>query len=128
MVPPLPTGPAVAGPRPVGRVPDGRDVGAHLETSALITLGESVIAVAADLGSPNGPQEVVGRAVDELGGLDIVVNIVGIFPYRESFCLNHRRRLLSRSEHERHVDGAGLPCRCPALESKRPRLDREHRQ
>ena len=85
MVPPLPTGPAVAGPRPVGRVPDGRDVGADLETSTLITLGESVIAVAADRGSPNGPQEVVGRAVDELGGLDIVVNIVGIFPYRGSF-------------------------------------------
>jgi NAD(P)-dependent dehydrogenase (short-subunit alcohol dehydrogenase family) len=62
-----------------------RVVAADLETSALITLGEPVIAVTADLGSPNGPQEVVDRAVDELGGLDILVNNVGIFPYRESF-------------------------------------------
>jgi NAD(P)-dependent dehydrogenase (short-subunit alcohol dehydrogenase family) len=62
-----------------------RVVGADLDTSALADLGEKVIAVKADLGSTDGAESVVSQALEELGGLDILVNNVGIFPYRESF-------------------------------------------
>lgn len=62
-----------------------RVVGADLDPSALSKLDAEVVAVTADLGTAAGAEAAVHEAVEAMGGLDILVNNVGIFPYRDSF-------------------------------------------
>ena len=59
-------------------------VAGDLDTSPLDGM-EGVIAVQGDLASVEGSQKLVDTAVDAHGTVDIVVNNVGIFPYREGF-------------------------------------------
>lgn len=45
-----------------------------------------LLHVAVDLGTPEGPEKLVGRAVQEFGGVDVLVNNVGLFePRLEGF-------------------------------------------
>jgi NAD(P)-dependent dehydrogenase (short-subunit alcohol dehydrogenase family) len=60
-------------------------VAADLDPSAAEALDGPVTTVTADLASPDGPGEVVARAMSEHGQVDVLVNNVGIFPFRESF-------------------------------------------
>ena len=41
-----------------------------------------LVHVAVDLGTPEGPEKLVGRAVQEFGGVDVLVNNVGVFEPR----------------------------------------------
>jgi NAD(P)-dependent dehydrogenase (short-subunit alcohol dehydrogenase family) len=59
-------------------------VGGDLNVQPLLDLG-GVTAVQADLSTAEGNQKLVDAAVKEFGGVDIVVNNVGAFPYREGF-------------------------------------------
>jgi NAD(P)-dependent dehydrogenase (short-subunit alcohol dehydrogenase family) len=43
---------------------------------------DGVLPVAVDLADPAGPEELVNRAVDELGGVDVLVNNVGAVQVR----------------------------------------------
>lgn len=60
-------------------------VGGDLRPDSLTTLGDGVVPVEADLSTDQGSQILVDTAVDKFGGVDIVVNNVGTFPYREGF-------------------------------------------
>ena len=51
---------------------------AAAELRALAGNGDRVLAVAADLGTPLGVEQVVSRTVETFGGLDILVNNVGL--------------------------------------------------
>src|SRR5262249_28897333 len=48
------------------------------ELQALATAPQAVLAVAADLATSDGVAQVVGRTVDAFGGVDILVNNVGL--------------------------------------------------
>jgi 3-oxoacyl-[acyl-carrier protein] reductase len=52
--------------------------GAAAALRTLATGGESVLAVAADLSTPDGVERVVAETVKTFGGLDILVNNVGL--------------------------------------------------
>lgn len=41
-----------------------------------------LLHVAVDLGTPEGPRKLVGHAVEEFGGVDVLVNNVGVFEPR----------------------------------------------
>jgi len=58
---------------------------ADLDPSAPGELAGPLTTVALDLASPQGPVEPVARTVEEHGTIDVLVNNVGIFPFRESF-------------------------------------------
>lgn len=60
-------------------------VGGDLAPQILSTLGDKVVGVEADLATDEGNQRLVDAAIAEFGGIDIVVNNVGTFPYREGF-------------------------------------------
>ncbi|MEI4741975.1 SDR family oxidoreductase [Rhodococcus erythropolis] len=60
-------------------------VGGDLSPESLTALGSRVLPVKADLSTDEGNQAVVDAAVAEFGGIDIVVNNVGTFPYRDGF-------------------------------------------
>jgi 3-oxoacyl-[acyl-carrier protein] reductase len=51
---------------------------AAAELRALAGKGDRVLAVAADLAMPQGVEQVVSRTVETFGGLDILVNNVGL--------------------------------------------------
>jgi NAD(P)-dependent dehydrogenase (short-subunit alcohol dehydrogenase family) len=51
--------------------------GARRPGEDLAALGDAVIPVAVDLSTPDGPGSLVQRAIDEHGGLDLLVNNVG---------------------------------------------------
>lgn len=59
-------------------------VGGDLDPGALEGM-EGVTPVQADLSSLSGPKDLIERAVAEHGTVDVLVNNVGIAPYRESF-------------------------------------------
>jgi NAD(P)-dependent dehydrogenase (short-subunit alcohol dehydrogenase family) len=59
-------------------------IGGDLNVRALKDLG-GVVAVEGDLATAEGNQALVDAAVKEYGTIDIVVNNVGVFPYREGF-------------------------------------------
>lgn len=60
-------------------------VGGDLDGAALKDLDDNVVPVDADLSTDEGNELVVQTALDRFGGIDIVVNNVGTFPYREGF-------------------------------------------
>ncbi|QBJ96602.1 SDR family oxidoreductase [Rhodococcus sp. ABRD24] len=60
-------------------------IGGDLRPDALTALGEAVVPVVADLATEEGSKALVDVAVEKFGGVDIVVNNVGTFPYREGF-------------------------------------------
>ncbi|EHN12849.1 3-oxoacyl-[acyl-carrier protein] reductase [Patulibacter medicamentivorans] len=65
-----------------------RDAGAHVvavsrDPSAAAALGPDVEAVPVDLSRPDGPRRAIDAAIDRWGTVDVLVNNVGQFPYRE---------------------------------------------
>lgn len=60
-------------------------VAADREPAAAGGLDGPVTAVTVDLASAEGPAKMVERTMDEHGRIDVLVNNVGIFPFRESF-------------------------------------------
>jgi NAD(P)-dependent dehydrogenase (short-subunit alcohol dehydrogenase family) len=67
------------------RAEGARVVAADLDPGAAAALGDDVLAVAGDLSTPDGAVEPVRAAVAAHGRVDVLVNNVGIFPFRESF-------------------------------------------
>lgn len=64
-----------------------RVVGGDLDPNALKDLQgrHAVLAVTVDLASPDGPAELIDRAVAEHGTVDVLVNNVGFYPMRDGF-------------------------------------------
>ena len=60
-------------------------IGGDLDSRSLKELGDRVVPVEADLSTDEGNEIVVSTALDHFGGVDVVVNNVGTFPYREGF-------------------------------------------
>jgi len=60
-------------------------VAADLVPDAAGALPGAVTAVAVDLADADGPAEVIARTIEAHGRVDVLVNNVGIFPFRESF-------------------------------------------
>jgi NAD(P)-dependent dehydrogenase (short-subunit alcohol dehydrogenase family) len=56
-----------------------------LDPSAAGALSDAVTAVAVDLSSTTGAEQLVSAAVEAHGGVDVLVNNVGVFPFRDSF-------------------------------------------
>ncbi len=50
-----------------------------------ITSRYPVVSLTLDLADPAGPAELVGRAVSDYGRVDVLINNVGIAPYRDGF-------------------------------------------
>jgi NAD(P)-dependent dehydrogenase (short-subunit alcohol dehydrogenase family) len=60
-------------------------VAADLDPSAAGELSDDVTALTVDLSTPDGPDFVVAETVRMYGRVDVLVNNVGAFPFRESF-------------------------------------------
>ncbi|OBC17122.1 3-oxoacyl-ACP reductase [Mycobacterium sp. 852013-50091_SCH5140682] len=60
-------------------------VGGDLDTSSLTDLNERVLPVQADLSTEQGNADLVTAALDRFEAVDVLVNNVGTFPYREGF-------------------------------------------
>ncbi len=60
-------------------------VGGDLDVAPIEALGERALAVRCDLGSDEGARALVQAALDAHGRIDVLVNNVGIAPYREGF-------------------------------------------
>lgn len=60
-------------------------VAGDLRPDPLNTLGDGLIPVEVDLSTQEGNQCLVDTAMDTFGSVDVVVNNVGVFPYREGF-------------------------------------------
>lgn len=61
-----------------------RVLAADLDPSAAAAI-DGVEGLAVDLATADGPESAVAAAIDRWGRIDVLVNNVGIFPYRESF-------------------------------------------
>lgn len=62
-----------------------RVVGGDLETGPVDALGGQALGVSVDLGTDAGARALVKAALDAHGRIDVLVNNVGIAPYREGF-------------------------------------------
>jgi len=60
-------------------------VGGDLVTDALVKLGDRAIAVSADLATLEGCERLVAETIAAHGRVDVLVNNVGIAPFREGF-------------------------------------------
>ena len=60
-------------------------VGGDLRIDMLTRLGDRVTAVAVDLATPEGADRLVAETIAGHGRLDVLVNNVGIAPFREGF-------------------------------------------
>jgi NAD(P)-dependent dehydrogenase (short-subunit alcohol dehydrogenase family) len=60
-----------------------RVVGADIEPEALKELPGEVLPLTVDLREASAAQQVVDAAVAEFGGIDVLVNNVGLYPYRK---------------------------------------------
>jgi NAD(P)-dependent dehydrogenase (short-subunit alcohol dehydrogenase family) len=60
-----------------------RVVGADREPAALAELSGPVLPVTVDLAAESAGQQVVDAAVAEFGTVDVLINNVGVYPYRE---------------------------------------------
>ena len=66
---------------------DARVVGGDLAVEGLAQLAGTgtFVAMEVDLGTAEGPGALVARAKDEFGGIDILINCVGVGPVRGGF-------------------------------------------
>jgi NAD(P)-dependent dehydrogenase (short-subunit alcohol dehydrogenase family) len=55
------------------------------DPSAAAALSDDVTAVTVDLSTATGADQLISAAVEARGGVDVLVNNVGVFPFRESF-------------------------------------------
>lgn len=60
-------------------------VGGDINASALAGLGPDVTAVEVDLAEARGAEHLIQRAIETHGGVDILINCIGIAPVREGF-------------------------------------------
>jgi NAD(P)-dependent dehydrogenase (short-subunit alcohol dehydrogenase family) len=60
-------------------------VAADLDSSAAGELSNSVAALTVDMSTPDGADFVIAEAIRMHGRVDVLVNNVGAFPFRESF-------------------------------------------
>jgi NAD(P)-dependent dehydrogenase (short-subunit alcohol dehydrogenase family) len=60
-------------------------VAGDLDPSAAAALSDAVTPVSVDLSTPAGAEQVISAAVEAHGSVDVLVNNVGVFPFRESF-------------------------------------------
>jgi NAD(P)-dependent dehydrogenase (short-subunit alcohol dehydrogenase family) len=60
-------------------------VAADLDPSAACELSDNVTAVAVDISTPDGAGFAVAETMRAFGRVDVLVNNVGAFPFRESF-------------------------------------------
>jgi NAD(P)-dependent dehydrogenase (short-subunit alcohol dehydrogenase family) len=60
-------------------------VGGSRNADTVRELGDGVIGIDADLATGDGNQQLIDAALENFGGIDIVVNNVGAFPYRDGF-------------------------------------------
>jgi NAD(P)-dependent dehydrogenase (short-subunit alcohol dehydrogenase family) len=56
-----------------------------LDPSAAGALSDAVTAVTVDLSTATGAEHLISAAVESHGRVDVLVNNVGVFPFRESF-------------------------------------------
>ena len=60
-------------------------VAGDLDPSAAADLSSQITPVEVDMATADGGDHLIGRAVEEHGTVDVLVNNVGVFPFRESF-------------------------------------------
>jgi NAD(P)-dependent dehydrogenase (short-subunit alcohol dehydrogenase family) len=60
-------------------------IAGDLDPSAAAALSEAVTAVTVDLSTATGAEQLISAAVDAHGRVDVLVNNVGMFPFRDSF-------------------------------------------
>jgi NAD(P)-dependent dehydrogenase (short-subunit alcohol dehydrogenase family) len=60
-------------------------VAGDLDPSAAGALSDAVTPVTVDLSTRGGPEQVISAALAAYGSVDVLVNNVGIFPFRDSF-------------------------------------------
>lgn len=61
-------------------IADLDEAGCAAAAGKLVGMPGEVVTVAADVGADDAPGELVGRAVEAFGGVDVLVNNAGIFP------------------------------------------------
>ena len=67
-------------------LPEGaKVVAADLDPSAAGELSNSVVALTVDMSTPDGAGFVIAETMRMYGRVDVLVNNVGAFPFRESF-------------------------------------------
>jgi NAD(P)-dependent dehydrogenase (short-subunit alcohol dehydrogenase family) len=60
-------------------------VAGDLDPSAAAALSDAVTAVTVDLSTATGAEQLISAAVEANGSVDVLVNNVGVFPFRDSF-------------------------------------------
>jgi NAD(P)-dependent dehydrogenase (short-subunit alcohol dehydrogenase family) len=60
-------------------------VAGDLDPSAAAALSDAVTPVSVDLSTPAGAEQLISAAVEARGSVDVLVNNVGIAPWRDSF-------------------------------------------
>jgi NAD(P)-dependent dehydrogenase (short-subunit alcohol dehydrogenase family) len=62
-----------------------RVVAGDLDPPAAAALSDAVTPVTVDLSTPSGPEQLISAALGAHADVDVLVNNVGAFPFRESF-------------------------------------------